>query len=169
MKKIGKSVVNFAITASSSHNYKSIDEVPYWSLYSRPGDCVQDKLGAQWRSDRALTLAELKQYLKSYPGRRLLDAYPRKSAKQRISYATLVQDNIVHIYGKWDGEIYATFVVGNNELRNTYIADSMRNKLHYYNTLAKEQAFIKGLVNEDVFQNACKQLTSKLSTLHGKS
>ena len=163
--KIGKSVVNFSITASSSCKCKSIDEVPYWSLYSRPGDCLQDELGHQWRSDRPLTLAELKQYLEHYPGRRLLDAYPRQSTNQRISYKTLTQGNIVHVYGRWDGEIYATFVVENNELRNTYIADDVRNNLHYYNILARKQAFAKGLINEDVFQNSYKQLTSKLSTL----
>lgn len=149
--KIGKSVVNFAITASSSHNYKSIDEVPYWSLYSRAGDCVQEDIGHQWRSDRALTFAEIKQYLERYPGRRLLNAYPRKSNKQNISYKTFVQDNLVHVYDKWTGEIYATFVAENNELRNTYIANSLANNLYYYNALAKERAFIKGLINRDAF------------------
>lgn len=146
--KIGKSVVNFAITASSSCNYKSIDEVPYWSLYSRPGDCLQNELGLQWRSDRAITLAELKQYLEHYPGRRLLYAYPRQSTERHICYATLVQDNTIHIYGKWDGEIYATFVAENNELRNTYIVDEVRNNLHYYNKLAKELAYSKRLIDQ---------------------
>lgn len=149
--KIGKSVVNFAITASSSHNCKSIDEVPYWSLYSRQGDCLQEELGHQWHSDRAITLAELKQYLERYPDRRLLDAYPRKSTKQRISYTTSLQGDVVHIYSKWTGEIYAIYVIQDNILRNSYIAPDAPSRSSYYRKLAAHKLWIDDRITYDAY------------------
>lgn len=134
--KIGKSVVNFSITASSSCKCKSIDEVPYWSLYSRPGDFVQEQTGHQWRSDRALTLAELKQYLEHYPARRLLNAYPRQSTNQRNSYKVIVKDDIIHICNKWTGEVHAIFAIRDNMLHNTYLASDLPNSLLYYMKMA---------------------------------
>lgn len=149
--KIGKSVVNFSITASSSCKCKSIDEVPYWSLYSRPGDCLQDELGHQWRSDRAITLAELKQYLERYPGRRLLDAYPRQSTNQRIRYEPFVQGEVVHIYSKWTGEIYATFVIQDNKLHNTYLAPDAPSHLSYYRKLAAYKLWTDDRITYDAY------------------
>ena len=149
--KIGKSVVNFSITASSSCKCKSIDEVPYWSLYSRPGDCLQDELGHQWRSDRPLTLAELKQYLERYPGRRLLNAYPRQSTNQRIRYEPFVQGNIVHIYSKWTGEIYATFVIQDNILRNTYLNPDAPIRPYYYRKLAAYKLWTDDRITYDAY------------------
>ena len=149
--KIGKSVVKFSITASPSCKYKSIDEVPYWSLYSRPGDCVQEQIGHQWRNDRAVTLAELKRYLERYPGRRLLDAYPRKSTNKRISYESFVQDNAVHIYSKWTGEIYATFVITDGQLLNTYLADDTPSHISYYRKVAAYKAWLKNLMTYDEY------------------
>ena len=149
--KIGKSVVNFSITASSSCKYKSIDEVPYWSLYSRPGDCVQEQIGHQWRSDRAITLAELKQYLERYPGRRLLNAYPRQSANQRGRYVTFVQGDTVHIYSKWTGKIYATFVIQDNKLHNTYLAPDAPSRLSYYRKLAAYKLLVDDRITYDAY------------------
>lgn len=149
--KIGKSVVNFSITASSSCKCKSIDEVPYWSLYSRPGDCLQEELGHQWRSDRPLTLAELKQYLERYPGRRLLNAYPRRSTNQHISYTTLVQGDTVHIYSKWTGEIYATFVIQDNVLHNTYLAPDAPSHSSYYRKLAAYKLLADERITYDAY------------------
>lgn len=139
--KIGKSVVNFSLTASSSCHYTSLADVPCWSLYSRPGDCVQEDIGSQWRSDRALTFAELKQYLERYPGRRLLNAYPRKSPTTRISYAISKRGNNIDIFSKWTGEIYATFAIEQSGsiagLRLTYLAnDAPCNKTYYYRKAA---------------------------------
>lgn len=148
--KIGKSVVSFSITASPNYKYKSINEVPYWSLYSRPGDCLQDKEGIQWRSDRPFTLAEIKQYLKRFPGRRLLNAYPRQSTKRRTSYITLVHNNEAFIYDKWTGEVYATFVMQDNVLRDVYIAPNAPGHISYYRKLAEckfsqqRQIYLKG-------------------------
>ena len=135
--KIGKSVVNFSLTASSSCKYKSIDEVPYWSLYSRPGDCVQEDIGHQWRSDRAITFAKLKQYLERYPGRRLLNAYPRKSPTIRTSYAVNKRGDNIDIFSKWTGKIYATFAIEQSSsitcLRLTHLAnDAPCDKTYYY-------------------------------------
>lgn len=139
--KIGKSVVNFSLTASSGCQYISLADVPYWSLYSRPGDCVQEDIGNQWRSDRALTFAELKQYLERYPGRRLLNAYPRKSPNIRISYAISKRGNNIDIFSKWTGEIYATFAIEQfgsiAGLRLTYLAnDAPCDKTYYYRKAA---------------------------------
>ena len=149
--KIGKSVVKFSITASPSCKYKSIDEVPYWSLYSRPGDCVQEQIGHQWKNDRAVTLAELKRYLERYPGRRLLDAYPRKSTSRRITYETFVQDNAVHIYSKWTGAIYATFVIQDNSFYNTFLAPGSPSPLSYYRKLAAYRLWTDGLITYDAY------------------
>lgn len=139
--KIGKSVVNFSLNVSSGCQYTSLADVPYWSLYSRPGDCVQEDIGNQWRSDRALTFAELKQYLERYPGRRLLNAYPRKSPNIRISYAISKRGNNIDIFSKWTGEIYATFAIEQSGsiagLRLTYLAnDAPCDKTYYYRKAA---------------------------------
>lgn len=156
--KIGKSVVNFSLTASSGCQYTSLADVPYWSLYSRPGDCVQEYIGHQWHGDRAITLAELKQYLENYPGRRLLNAYPRKSYKQRVSYETFVKDKIIHICDKWTGEIYATFAIENGTLSNTYLKPDVPLPLSYYRKIAMYNAWQKDLVSYETYLSSlpCK-------------
>lgn len=135
--KIGKSVVYFSINSSSSCRYNSLADVPYWSLYSRPEDCVQKEIGNQWRSDRALTFAELKQYLERYPGHRVLDAYPRKSPKVNISYSVGKYGNNIEIINKWTGEIYASFAIEQEDdtytVRLTYLSkDAPCDKTYYY-------------------------------------
>lgn len=149
--KIGKSVVNFSLTASSGCQYTSLADVPYWSLYSRPGDCVQEDIGNQWRSDRALTFAELKQYLERYPGRRLLNAYPRKSLNIRISYAISKRGNNIDIFSKWTGEIYATFAIENGTLHNTYLQPDAPSPLSYYRKLAMYNAWQHNLVSYETY------------------
>ena len=139
--KIGKSIVNFSLTESSGCRYTSLADVPYWSLYSRPGDCVENDIGHQWRSDRAVTFAELKQYLERYPGRRLLDAYPRKSPTTHISYSINEQGNDIAVFDKWTGQIYATFAIeqpgDSDKLRLTYLADNApSDKTYYYRKAA---------------------------------
>lgn len=141
--KIGKSSIYFHLTAVNSHPHKSIASVPYWSLYSRPGDCIQDTDGKQWCSDRPLTFAELEQYLEQYPERRILDAYPRKStAKRSTHYMSLIQDNNVHICNKSTKEIYATFAIHNDNLHNTYLRPNSPSPLSYYRKLADGAYFV---------------------------
>ena len=149
--KIGKSVVNFTLGISSGCKYSSIAEVPYWSLYSQTGDPVENETGHLWRSDRAVTFAELKQYLEHCPDRRLLNAYPRKSANRRTSYTTTVRNDTFDICDKWTGEIYATFVITDGKLLNTYLANDTPSHISYYRKVAAYQAWLKNLMTYDEY------------------
>lgn len=149
--KIGKSVVNFSISSSSSctYKYKSIDEVPYWSLYSIPGDFIQDSTGERWRNDEPWTLTKIIKYLKRSKTRRVLNAYPRQSTKRRNSYDTSINGDSVSIYDKWTGEVFAIFAIQDRKLNNVYVAYKAPSSNHYYRTLALREASYRGLCDGD--------------------
>ena len=80
-------------------NAKSVNvkDVPYWSLYSRKGDDLQEAIGKQWRSPMVFTYDEIIDYLNIYQGSRKLTAYPRFSKHTRRSF-TLSYDKHDHMF-----------------------------------------------------------------------
>lgn len=135
--KINNSTIKFNMGAYTAHKYTSIEDVPYWSLYSLPNDCIEKETGRQWRSDRAITLDELKEYLQRYDGKRKLMAYPRKSANRRNSYKIKVKANVATIADKWSNKVAArfTFVQDINKWFNTYIDN--KHNMSYYKKLLR--------------------------------
>lgn len=86
--KINNSVVQFKLTCIRKRDgsYYTMDEIPYWSLYSQSGDSTQWATGEQWRSPVAMTYNEVVNFLSDCPNRHVLAAYPRFSRTTRRSY-----------------------------------------------------------------------------------
>lgn len=82
--KIGNSTIQFNLTVkiTPSGEKCTLQNVPYWKLYSRQGDCISN----DWHSTRALTYEEIVEYLTNYKGHRILEAYPRFSLNVRNRY-----------------------------------------------------------------------------------
>lgn len=160
--KINNSIVNFSLGISTGHNYKSIDEVPYWSLYSRPGDCVQDATGNQWRSAGPMSMLELTEMLNDTNMHRELNAYPRKSRKIQTSYQTLLSSGHIHsvdIIDKWNGDVIATVEFrhrlgreASGHLAITFLASYAPSNKSYYLRLAANKLFAEQIINLDVYK-----------------
>ena len=86
--KIGKSTINFNLSCKQTPSGErcTLQNVPYWKLYSRKGDCIQRYIGHKWLSDRVLTYKQIVDYLSNFPGHRVLEAYPRFSENTRNAY-----------------------------------------------------------------------------------
>ena len=125
--KIGNSRIYFNLSVNRS--FKSMDEVPYWTLYAMKGDCTYPG----WKSLKALTYNEIIAYLQNFKGHRVLMAYPRKSTNTRRVYAH-DYNNDAHefiIYDKHTGEVL-------------YIVDSVTQQTKYLSSdYKKAQQFKK--------------------------
>ena len=107
--KINKSVIQFKLTCIRKRDgsYYKMDEIPFWSLYSQAGDCIQWAIGEQWRSPAAMTYDEVIRFLRNCPDRRVLAAYPRFSRSTRRSYVygySFYNDEFT-IVDKYTGEL----------------------------------------------------------------
>lgn len=130
--KIGKSTVQFNLTASLNSKYQprysSIAEVPLWALYARKGDCI----GEGWKSTHFVTYDELINYLQRFNGHRVLEAYPRKNDKQNRSYSYDYDsvNNEFIVLDKHTGEVL--YIVNSLTEQQVYLSPDYKTDYYFF-------------------------------------
>lgn len=124
--KVNNSTIYFNLSCKRAKDGSrlTLQTVPYWSLYRRKGDYV----GPGWKRPVALTYEQVISYLKHYPGRRVLTAYPRFSKTTRNTYtvACMPDSQYIDIIVKDTGELVAQF--DRNSWQPVYLADSIKHR-----------------------------------------
>ena len=137
--KIGKSIVQFN-TNINKRQFNNVpkEAIPYWKLYSRDGDCIQERLGYQWCSTRALTYKEIVDYLQNFDGHRVLEAYPRMSTNTRRSYQYQYDrsNNELIVLDKYTVEVL--YIVNAKTKQRVYLSPDYK-KDYFYNKFYYKQ------------------------------
>ena len=147
--KISNSTIqfNFSCTRTPKGERCTIDNVPYWKLYSRDGDCIQNDIGRQWCSTRVLTYAEIVEYLQNFPRHRVLVAYPRFSENTRnvFEYYYDKPNDEFGIYNPHTGEVY--YIVNAATGKQIYLSPDYKGRGSYF----WKKFFIKALPPEILY------------------
>lgn len=126
--KIGNSTIQFNMTIRTDVRKKNlkIQDVPYWRLYARKGDCIC----TDWKSGRVLTYDEIVEYLTKYPKHRVLEAYPRFSKRVNDTYYYTFSGKNWIIINNNTGEILCEYGPVTGEL--IYLSDEYKSKASYF-------------------------------------
>lgn len=125
--KIGKSTIQFNMTIRTDVRKKnlSLQDIPYWRLYARKGDCV-----GTGKIVRVFTYDEIVEYLTEYPMHRVLEAYPRFSKRVNDTYYyTFWGGNWVAVDND-TGEVVCEYNPLTGE--RIYLSDQYKSKAGYF-------------------------------------
>lgn len=137
--KIGKSTIRFNNSINSRQFYHlSKEAIPYWKLYSRKGDCIQEQTGHQCHSSRAMTYKEIVDYLQNFNGHRVLEAYPRWSTNTRrvYQYEYDRHNNELIVTDKYTGEV--VYSVNAETKQRTWLSPDYKRDCFYNKFYCKQ-------------------------------
>jgi hypothetical protein len=126
--KIGNSTIQFNMTIRTDVRKKnlSLQDVPYWRLYARKGDCI----GTGWKSDRVLTYDEIVEYLTRCSRHRVLEAYPRFSKRVNDVYYYTFSGKDWLVINNSTGEVLCEYDTITSE--RVYLSDEYKSKASYF-------------------------------------
>lgn len=125
--KIGNSTIQFNMTIRADVRKKnlSLQDIPYWRLYARKGDCIG--IG---KLVRVFTYDEIVKYLTKYPKRRVLEAYPRFSKRTHNAYLYQFWGKNWIIVNNDTGEVVCEYDPVTGE--RTYLSYYYKSKAGYF-------------------------------------